>query len=626
MGIFNFKKKQKTAAVSNATSNEAELSKLVLNNIAEGVVIIDSKGMIKLLNPAAAALTGHERPDAIIGLNYVNVIQLQNQQGSPFVDAANPLVAAVKRNEPYSSRKLLIVTSDNQRQVAVHLTMIPTGGPTDDKIITFRDITKELADENEQAEFISTASHEMRTPVAAIEGYLSLALNPQTATIDARAQQYLTEAHNASKHLGELFKDLLDVTKLDDGRLQPHPVPIEVVSTVKGLADDYGENITAKNLTYTFGTDDGDSHKLEQIVYASLDISFLREIMDNLIGNAVKYTPEGGHIWVNVRGDGDKVLINVTDSGIGISTDDLTHIFQKFYRVDNSATRSIGGTGLGLYLVKQRVEAMGGRVWAESVFGEGSTFYISFPRLTESEYQRLKLASENNRIMQGFTEGAPVAAPSATDTSSAALTSGAVPIFSTPSSTTAPATPATPAPAPTASATPAAPATSAMPPTPAPASTPAVPTAPAAPAMPVVPTTPTAPTGASTPITPTPVSAPAPAASVPISAPAPIATPAPGRLSGAVTLKTPPTGPITSGNLPTAPATTAAPATPVTATAPTATSPTPATPAPGVASPVPTPSVAPAPNSSASPGLHSTPNPTPAPNPNPTPPAGPIFS
>ena len=567
MGIFNFKKKQKTAAVSSATSNEAELSKLVLNNIAEGVVIIDSKGMIKLLNPAAAALTGHERPDAIIGLNYVNVIQLQNQQGSPFVDAANPLVAAVKRNEPYSSRKLLIVTSDNQRQVAVHLTMIPTGGPTDDKIITFRDITKELADENEQAEFISTASHEMRTPVAAIEGYLSLALNPQTATIDARAQQYLTEAHNASKHLGELFKDLLDVTKLDDGRLQPHPVPIEVVSTVKGLADDYGENITAKNLTYTFGTDDGDSHKLEQIVYASLDISFLREIMDNLIGNAVKYTPEGGHIWVNVRGDGDKVLINVTDSGIGISTDDLTHIFQKFYRVDNSATRSIGGTGLGLYLVKQRVEAMGGRVWAESVFGEGSTFYISFPRLTESEYQRLKLASENNRIMQGFTEGAPVAAPSATDTSSAALTSGAVPIFSTPSSATAPATPAAPAPAPT-----------------------------------------------------------APAASVPISAPAPIVTPAPGTPFGAVTFETTPTGPITSGDLPNTPATTAAPATPVTATAPTATSPTPATPVPGVASPVPSPSVAPAPNSSASPGLHPTPNPTPAPNPNPTPPAGPIFS
>lgn len=622
MGIFNFKKKQKTAAVSSATSNEAELSKLVLNNIAEGVVIIDSKGMIKLLNPAAAALTGHERPDAIIGLNYVNVIQLQNQQGSPFVDAANPLVAAVKRNEPYSSRKLLIVTSDNQRQVAVHLTMIPTGGPTDDKIITFRDITKELADENEQAEFISTASHEMRTPVAAIEGYLSLALNPQTATIDARAQQYLTEAHNASKHLGELFKDLLDVTKLDDGRLQPHPVPIEVVSTVKGLADDYGENITAKNLTYTFGTDDGDSHKLEQIVYASLDISFLREIMDNLIGNAVKYTPEGGHIWVNVRGDGDKVLINVTDSGIGISTDDLTHIFQKFYRVDNSATRSIGGTGLGLYLVKQRVEAMGGRVWAESVFGEGSTFYISFPRLTESEYQRLKLASENNRIMQGFTEGAPVAAPSATDTSSAALTSGAVPIFSTPSSATTPATPAAPAPAPTASA---------ISPTPAPA-------------------TPSTPTGATTATpAPAPTGTPAPAptatgAPTTTGAPAPVAMPtSPAAITpplaptpfGAVTLETTPTDTITSGDPPTTPTTpitsSNAPngiGTPITSGITSGAPSAPPAALPTATTTLPTSAPNPNPASNAGPTLNPgpAPNPSPTPNPNPTPPAGPIFS
>ena len=427
VGIFNFRKKPKTASVSDAANNEAELSKLVLNNIAEGVIIIDGHGLVKLLNPAAASLIGYERPDLVIGLDYSSVIRLQNQQGKMLADSENPLVMAVKRNEPLSTRKLLIIANDNQRQTAVHLTMVPTGDPNADKIITFRDITKELAEENEQAEFISTASHEMRTPVAAIEGYLGLALSPQTATIDERARQYLTEAHNASRHLGELFKDLLDVTKLDDGRLQPHPAPLEVVSTVKSLADEYSENITAKHLTYTFGTDSDDSHKIDQIVYASLDLSFLREIMDNLIGNAVKYTPEGGHIWVNVRGDGDKVLINVTDSGIGISADDLNHIFQKFYRVDNSATRSIGGTGLGLYLVKQRVEAMGGRVWAESVFGEGSTFYVSFPRLTEAEYQRLKLASENSRIMQGFVEGAPVAAPAASDNSGAAISSGNLP-------------------------------------------------------------------------------------------------------------------------------------------------------------------------------------------------------
>ena len=123
----------------------------------------------------------------------------------------------------------------------------------------------------------------------------------------------------------------------------------------------------------------------------------MREIMGNLIENAIKYTPSGGSIYVNVLGDGDRVLINVTDTGIGISADDIAHIFQKFYRADNSDTRTIGGTGLGLYLVKQRVEAMGGRVWAESAFGEGSTFYVSLPRITGEEYEKRMIAFRNNQ-------------------------------------------------------------------------------------------------------------------------------------------------------------------------------------------------------------------------------------
>ena len=124
------------------------------------------------------------------------------------------------------------------------------------------------------------------------------------------------------------------------------------------------------------------------------------EIIDNLLGNAIKYTPTGGSVYVNVRGDGDRVLINVTDTGIGISNDDLPHIFQKFYRSDNSDTRTIGGTGLGLYIVKKRVEAMGGRVWAESAFGEGSTFYVSLPRISGEEYEKRMI---NSNKLQGGT-------------------------------------------------------------------------------------------------------------------------------------------------------------------------------------------------------------------------------
>ena len=102
---------------------------------------------------------------------------------------------------------------------------------------------------------------------------------------------------------------------------------------------------------------------------------------------------------MNVRGDGDRVLINVTDTGMGIAPDDLKHIFQKFYRVDNSQTRTIGGTGLGLYIAKERTEAIGGRIWAESAFGEGSTFYVSLPRISVEEYERQKQIMANTAMM-----------------------------------------------------------------------------------------------------------------------------------------------------------------------------------------------------------------------------------
>ena len=116
-------------------------------------------------------------------------------------------------------------------------------------------------------------------------------------------------------------------------------------------------------------------------------------------------------IYVNVRGDGDRVLINVTDTGIGISADDLSHIFQKFYRADNSDTRTIGGSGLGLYLVKQRAEAMGGKVWAESAFGEGSTFYVSLPRITEDEYEKRMIMVRNREMQEQIAKQAQPVAP-----------------------------------------------------------------------------------------------------------------------------------------------------------------------------------------------------------------------
>ena len=298
----------------------------------------------------------------------------------------------------------------------------------------------------------------MRTPVASIEGYLGLALNPATATIDDRARQYLTEAHTASQHLGKLFRDLLDVTRLDDKRERLHLVPVELISTVKDIADRQTATLNNKHLTYRFGHNStqnlDEKIQLDQVAYAMIDLDFLQEILANLIENAIKYTDEGGSIWVNARIDGDNVLINVTDSGMGIAPDNLEHIFQKFYRVDNSQTRTIGGTGLGLYIVKQRVEAMRGRVWAESSFGEGSTFYVSFPRISQEEYDRQMMIIRNTQMMNiGPSTQSPavqniaqtaIGATTATPTTSAPAASTPVPAQEAPAQT--PSAEPTPAP------------------------------------------------------------------------------------------------------------------------------------------------------------------------------------
>ena len=417
MSIFNLIKKkepinngQAPQNPATSTAQSANLANLVLNSIDEGVMIVHSSGIVVLVNPAAMRLLGTSDPNMVENLQLASILNLENSEGAKIEDDVNPVLRAVMNGENFETRDLILVSIQEQRRpVAISVVCTTTG--QNERIITLRDIARELEEEGEQADFISTASHEMRTPVASIEGYLGLALNPKTATIDERARKYLEEAHASSKHLGRLFKDLLDVTKLDDKKIRVQLTPVEMASTVRSIANGQVPMMSEKGIHYTFGANaarsDNTGRVVNQEVYASVDIDFLREAVNNLVENAIKYTASGGGIWVNVRGDDDRVLINVTDTGIGISPDDLKHVFQKFYRADNSQTRTVGGTGLGLYLVKQRVEAMGGKVWAESSFGEGSTFYLSFPRITAEEYQRRKQIASNIEAMSQNTQTLP---------------------------------------------------------------------------------------------------------------------------------------------------------------------------------------------------------------------------
>lgn len=508
MSIFSFaKKKEVRNPAEPSNGNTAELANLVLNSIEEGVIIVHPSGVVLLSNPAAMRMLGVNDTSAILNVQISSLLRLENGEGMKLEDSVNPVLLAINSGKKYSTRDFVLVNLIEQRK-PVAISVVSTNSGQNERIITLRDISRELEEEGEQTEFISTASHEMRTPVASIEGYLGLALNPKTATIDERARKYLEEAHTSSKHLGRLFKDLLDVTKLDDKKIRVQLSPVEMTSTVRSIANGQVPQMSEKGIHYTFGSNgtstSGNGRFLNQEVYASVDIDFLREAVNNLVENAIKYTAEGGGIWVNVRGDDDRVLINVTDTGIGISPDDLKHVFQKFYRADNSQTRTVGGTGLGLYLVKQRVEAMGGKVWAESSFGEGSTFYLSFPRITVEEYQRRKQIASNIEAMSTQKQATPtvpqaetqesqnpiVASP--TDTPVAPTTTNASETVDAPVNPVVPVTPNT------FTAT-VAPAASAVPVT---TATPAVSVAPAASAAPAVPTATVTPTVSEAPAAP----------------------------------------------------------------------------------------------------------------------------
>lgn len=413
MGLFS-KKNSAPAAAQAPTNSFAELA---LTTINDGVIVIDRTGVIKFINPAAATMLGQTDLHNALGLDYTLLFRIETLEGRELSETENMLTQSVRTSQPLEGYEVCLISGPSNKKIPISVSVVPVNNAAGNRIITFRDITRELAEEGEQNEFVYTASHEMRTPVATIDGYLSLVLNPQTATIDERARGYLTSAQAAAKHLGRLFQDLLDTTKLDDGRIRPQLVPVEMLGLVKQISDGYIVPANNKKIKFQFGSEEesynNNARHLSQVVYASVDVNFMREIMGNLIENAIKYTPEGGSIYVNVRGDGDDVLINVTDTGIGISADDIGHIFQKFYRADNSDTRTIGGTGLGLYIVKQRVEAMGGRVWAESAFGEGSTFYVSLPRISGEEYEKRMIAYKNAMMMKQAT-AQPATAQSAT--------------------------------------------------------------------------------------------------------------------------------------------------------------------------------------------------------------------
>jgi len=440
--------------LANQLSEVAAKSEIVINAIGDGVIAVDGKGVIQLINPAAQEILGWGKQDALM-LSYKSILKLADENSNELDPAQDPIQQVLNNNQQTRGNKLTAV-SNSGKKINISLVASPIGDPGSGAIAVFRDVTNERAEEREQAEFISTASHEMRTPVASIEGYLGLALNPATATIDQKARDFILKAHEAAQHLGRLFQDLLDVSKSEDGRMTNVPRVVDVVPFTETIVQGLTQKATDKGLTLTFVPAEGNGtergiKKVMPVYYVNLDNDHVREVLDNLIENAIKYTPEG-EVRVDISGSEDKVVISIKDSGLGIPTEDIPHLFQKFYRVNNMDRQSIGGTGLGLYLCRRLVEAMQGRIWVESTFGSGSTFFVELPRIDSQEATRLK-----EEQAQQMAQAAPVAPAEMPPLPPAPATSIPVTFADTPTPQAAPQPIASAAPAATSTPAPIAP-------------------------------------------------------------------------------------------------------------------------------------------------------------------------
>lgn len=368
-------------------------SEILVKSLTDGVVLIDIKGAITLINPSASKLLNWEVADAI-GADYRSVLHIKSENGEEVTDEENPIFHTINSRKPREGIFQIANSSNDSLVVSLSTSPVLINKTNELRgiVVVLRDISIARRTEKQRADFISTASHEMRTPVAAIEGYLQLALNDKVANIDSKARDFLIKALDSTHHLGQLFQDLLTSAKAEDGRLVNHPSVIEMGAFMSDLAESFKFTADKKGLLtdFIFGTSNSSSEKtIHPLYYVYLDQDRLREVVTNLFDNAVKYTPTG-KITIGLTGNREVVQLFVRDTGPGIPAEDLSHLFQKFYRVDNSATRTIGGTGLGLFICKEIIDMYNGRIWAESTLGSGSTFYINLPRISSQQAESLK--------------------------------------------------------------------------------------------------------------------------------------------------------------------------------------------------------------------------------------------
>jgi PAS domain S-box-containing protein len=382
---IGFKRKDEFGALGNSidamglslkefvSSIEAQRNRLqiILNSTTESILAIDKAGSIIIANQAAAALTGREAAQ-LVGKNIRDVFTWK-QDTQPFtIDYSAPgthTYPDLQYTDPADNThfvKLIIgrVTGEQTQQAA-------------QTIITIHDETKSRELENMKIDFVSMAAHELRTPLAAIRGYLELIRYKEADALAPSAQKYLQQSLKSSAELGGLINNLLDVTRIERGTLALHMEKVDLAACVYQAIQDarFAAEERKINLSYT-GVAEGCSVVGDPIA--------LREVINNLVSNAIKYTLPGGQAHVSLKKENDRFVVRVQDTGIGIAKQALPNLFTKFFRVHGGLDSGSTGTGLGLFISKSIIERHEGTISVESEESAGSVFTFTLPELTEA--------------------------------------------------------------------------------------------------------------------------------------------------------------------------------------------------------------------------------------------------
>ncbi len=340
---------------------------VVLEALAEAVIAVDPRLRLLFANAGANRLFGLDAGS--VGRLIPELIR------SPQVQEAIEATLLLPAPQAYQSELILTSREGNVRArcLAVRGTPLP-GQPSPGAVLVFRDVTELRRLERMRQDFVANASHELKTPLASIKAYtetlLDWALHDDSVNV-----RFLERIDEQAERLNLLILDLLSLARLESGQEVFDHRPLDPLAVIEACVEAHRDRAEAKGQEISLDLERFADHTLIRA-----DEEAVRQIADNLVDNAIKYTPERGSVRVRCWSDLDAVVLEVTDTGIGIPRDELPRIFERFYRVDKARSRELGGTGLGLSIVKHLVQSVGGQVDVTSRVGVGSQFVVRFPR------------------------------------------------------------------------------------------------------------------------------------------------------------------------------------------------------------------------------------------------------